>query len=76
MNTLVIGEKLIEYFEQEVKDAERALDRRNLYTPLEVVDNAKQRMLGATTLCQYLGIEYFFLEANYEAYTKKLEKLL
>lgn len=75
MNTLVICEKLIEYFEQEVKDAERALER-NFGTPLEIVDNAKQRMLGATTLCQYLGIEYLFLEANYEAYTKKLEKLL
>ena len=75
MNTLIIGEKLIEYFEQEVKDAEKAFDRE-LGTPFEIVDNAKQRMLGATTLCQYLGIEYLFLEANYEAYTKKLEKLL
>lgn len=75
MDTSAIREKLIEYFEQEVEWAKNALDRK-LSTPLEIIDNAKQRMLGATTMCQYLGVEYLFLEANYEAYTKKLEKLL
>lgn len=75
MNALVIREKLIEYFEQEVKDAENAINRK-FGAPLEITYNASQRMLGATTLCQCLGIEYLFLEASYEAYKEKLEKLL
>jgi hypothetical protein len=74
MNALVIGEKLIEYLEQEIEWAENAIDRK-LGTRLEIIDNAKQRMLGAASLCQYLGLEYAYIEANYEAYVKKLEKL-
>lgn len=74
MNVLVIGEKMLEYFEKEVEWAENAIDR-NLGTRLEIIDNAKQRMLGAANLCQYLGVEYLYIEANYEAYVRKLEKL-
>ena len=74
MNALVIGEKMIEYFEQEIEWAENAIDRE-LGTRLEIIDNAKQRMLGAANLCQHLGLEYAYIEANYETYVKKLEKL-
>lgn len=74
MNILVISEKMLEYFEQEIEWAENAIDR-NIGTRLEIIDNAKQRMLGAANLCQYLGVEYLYVEANYETYAKKLEKL-
>ena len=74
MNVLVISEKMLEYFEQEVEWAENAIDRK-IGTRLEIIDNAKQRMLGAANLCQSLGLEYTYIEVNYEAYVRKLEKL-
>ena len=67
--------KIIEYFEQEYENALRGLDRK-YNKPSEIVFNAEQRMLGVANFCQSLGIEYDFIEKNYNIYKQNLENLL
>ena len=75
VKTKIIEMKMINYFEQEYENALRDLDRK-CNKPTEIVFNAEQRMLGVANFCQSLGIEYDFIEKNYNIYKEMLEKLL
>ena len=76
MDTLT---KYQEWLEKEYKDAVRAIDSlKNYFTPKQVVDNSCQRALGAFFFIQHLDdtIPYVNLEAVYENFQEKVEKLL
>lgn len=75
MNILTVQEKMVEYFNQELKWAEQAIDRK-IGNPLEIVENANQRMLGVANFCQELGLEYDFIEHHFCETKNKLADLL
>lgn len=70
-----LEKKVLEYFEKEYYWACDALDK-NMFVPLSVVDNAKQRMLGVANFVQTLGINYNTLEMLYNDYTERLNNLI
>lgn len=75
MALVSIEKKVIKYFEQEYEWTCKSLDR-NIAKPLEIVANAKQRLLGVSNFCQTLGIDYDFLEFLYNDYTERIENLI
>lgn len=66
--------KLREYFEREYKWAVNALDRK-LGETWEIIHNAKQRMLGLCYFWQDCGMDYDYIEALYNDYAERIEKL-
>ena len=72
MEKIKMEQQMIEYFEYEYDWAVYAIDR-NLGEPFEIVHNAKMRMYGVATFVQQLGVEYDFIEKNYNDYTEQIE---
>ena len=67
------------WLDHEYKDAERAIKLfRSWTTPKEIVNSTLQRALGVFFFIQHLGfdITYQELEAIYESFKEKVEKLL
>lgn len=75
MNVLTTQEKMVQYFEQEYHWAVDAINRK-IGNPLEIVENANQRMLGVANFCQELGLEYDFIEHHFCEIKNKLADLL
>ena len=72
MEKIKMEQQMIAYFEHEYEWAINAKSR-NLGEPFEIVHNAKMRMYGVATFVQQLGIEYDFIEKNYNDYTERIE---
>ena len=71
-------EKVKEFFEQEYKDTERLLTRKDRpfwAEPKECVDKAIQRCLGVAQFVQYCDVKYEDLGC-YEEIRERFEKLL
>ena len=66
--------KLREYFEKEYVWALRAFDRK-IAEPWEIIHNTKQRMLGLCYFWQECGMDYNYIEALYNDYSERVEKL-
>jgi hypothetical protein len=70
-----LEQKVVRYFEHEYEWSINAKDR-NIGDPWEIVQNATQRMLGVSSFCQTLGIEYDFLEGVFEDYKERIETVV
>ena len=70
-----LEQKVVRYFEHEYEWAVKAKDR-NIAEAWEIVQNATQRMLGVSSFCQTLGIDYNFLEAVFEDYKERIETVV
>lgn len=74
MNGKYIGGLMIDYFQQELKGANRLITS-NAGEPWEIKQQTLQRMLGCANFCQTLGVDYDFIESCYNKYKDKVEQL-
>jgi hypothetical protein len=71
-------EKVKEYFENEYKQAEELLTRKDRpfwAKPKQVCENALVRCLGVTMFVQSVGVSYSDVSVLYDELKEKLEKL-
>ena len=73
-NKVYFEGKLLEYFEREYKWAVNALDRE-IGKRWEIIHNSEQRMLGLCYFWQECGMDYDYIEALYNDYRERIEKL-
>ena len=71
MEKIKMEQQMIDYFKQEYEWAVNAKSR-NPGGMFEIVHNARMRMYGVATFVQQLGVEYNFIEKNYNDYIERI----
>lgn len=77
MEQKVILKHYKEYLDQELAAAKRIFNHptRIFYDAGEIYSQTIQRVLGASTFVQNLGVDYFVIDSCYEEFKIKLSKL-
>ena len=73
MSTL---EKLIKFYEDEIKSVQRSLENPYRWEKKELVNNSIQRGLGVAFFVQALDVPYKDIDAEYEKFRETMYEIL